>query len=220
MATRNRIISDVELRLTRSHPTDDLQLTRVQISHWVDLARDEFVADYLESRMKKGRGADPYYIEREQCLVVAGEDPACETDCYDRYFTTITENVLSLGTNDDGMIRVTTSDGLRIEKVNRFELDIIRDMEFSKPSSDNPVFYREGKKIFIIGVSGFKLTTFKIHAYYVETMEGHSTITDTTDPYSANGRHVKAITKLAVQIGLEQMGLKELEDNINEGVQE
>jgi len=220
MATRNRIIDDVELRLTRGHLTDDLLLTRAQVSHWVDLARDEFVADYLESRMKKGRGADPYYIESEQCLVVAGEDPACETNCYDRYFTTITENVLSFGINDDGMVRVTTSDGLRIEKVNRFELDIIRDMEFSKPSSDKPVFYREGKKIFILGVSGFKLTTFKIHVYYVETMDSHTTIVDTTDPYSVNGRHIGAVTELAVKIGLQQMGLKELEDNINEGVQE
>ncbi len=220
MATRNRLISDVELRLTRSQPSDDLRLTRSQISHWVDLARDEFVADYLESRMKRGRGADPFYIEREQCLVIAGEDPACETDCYDRYFTTLAENVLSFGRNDDGIVRITTGDGLKIDKMNRFELDIIRDMEFSKPSADKPVFYREGKKIFIIGIDGFQLTTLKIHVYHVQTMDGHSTIVDTTDPYSVNGRHIKPVTELAVQIGLQQMGLKELQDDINEGVQE
>ena len=89
--TRKQITDDVELRLTQSKPSGDLEVTKSQINRWVDIARDRFVADFLLQNGKyDGFFVPPEYVTIEKGLSLT----AVATTDEDEYKCTIVQPVL------------------------------------------------------------------------------------------------------------------------------
>ena len=66
--TKGQLISDIELRLTKGKPSDDIAIYRNQIAYWLDIERDNILTDILSDSIKKGNDIDPFYVESDLCL--------------------------------------------------------------------------------------------------------------------------------------------------------
>lgn len=166
MATKGKLISDIELRLTMGKPSDDFELERSQIGHWLDILRDEFVKAILEKDIAGKKSINSFYITKEDCLPAVVDDEDCEGDCLPEVKITLATMPMGL-TDDKGIVRVATNAGHTVSRSTINMYDYLYDLPFSKPSEDNLVWRREGKSIYISGadLEDVDITYFTV--YYV-----------------------------------------------------
>lgn len=146
----SKLIDDILVRVKST--SDDAYLDREQVLHFLSINRDMLVKDYLDGQINKGKPIDPYYIERETCMSLQEEDEDCVGDCDERLFILLSKTPMSLY-DDKGVLTVTTYDGVQVTKTQIQSITWIKDLPYSKPTQKNPVYYREGNKIIITGVS-------------------------------------------------------------------
>lgn len=164
--TRGKLISDIELRLTKGKPSDDLELERAQIGHWLDVVRDELVKADLDSELSEGKPLDTFYITRETCISPTVEDLACVDDSIDEYAYTLTSTPMHLH-NDQGVIMVRTDEDDLVMPTSLIDIQMIKDMQFTKPSNTNFVYYREGDKLVFFGLNRNPINDPKFIVYYI-----------------------------------------------------
>lgn len=63
--TRLDLIDDLELRLTRLRPTDDLPLTKALLGNWIDQARDSFISDKIREMSGTNNRLSGAVVENE-----------------------------------------------------------------------------------------------------------------------------------------------------------
>lgn len=146
----SKLIDDLLVRVKAT--SDDAYLDREQVQHFLATTRDMLVKEYLDGLIKNGKAIDPFYLERETCKSLEEEEEDCVGDCDERMFILLDKEPMSLY-DDKGVILVTTYDGVVVLKANVASLSWIKDLPYSKPTQKNPVYYREGKKIVIAGIS-------------------------------------------------------------------
>jgi len=168
--TKENLISDVILQLTQSAPTDDIQIEELQIASWAtdfinDLVKRECVAE-----SKKGKSIPPVYITREIGLELTEEAVTDIDDKDQRMYLELTGEVLDLP-GDTGVVKVLDYDLNLIHKTATEDLEIISKLRFAAPSSENPLFYREGTKIFIKGFATSDLEFNEFMVHYVKKQD-------------------------------------------------
>lgn len=172
------------------------------------MARDRVVSNHIfQTARYDGHFIDPVYIESETGLALAVDGG--------EFKATVANPILSVPLNDSGVVRVRLYDGgdfIRALKVDMFDLENIKKMEFTAPSSTNPVVYRTGQVLHFVGLASGSQGTHTAYIDYVEAMVGGNT------DYSVSEAHVMEITDLAVEIGEKELGVKII-DEINDGSQ-
>jgi hypothetical protein len=158
----SKLIDDLLVRVKAI--SDDAYLDREQAQHFLMITRDMLVKDYLDGLINKGKAVDPFYIERETCKSLQEEDEDCVGDCDERLFILLENEPMSLF-DDKGVLVVTTYDGVVVLKARVDSLSWIKDLPYSKPTQKNPIYYREGKKIVIDGISRKNKTITFIVSY-------------------------------------------------------
>lgn len=166
--TKAQIISDVILQLTQSDPSDDLALDERQIAAWLSYHANALVANEINTKLAKSEAIPAIYITREECLIGELEDTDCGGECEDRISVTLTGDVLVLN-NQAGVILVETEDGDQIKKGSVETRANFKQVRFSKPSVDNPLYYLQGEnKIYIEGFDDSNIEFDKINVFYVK----------------------------------------------------
>jgi hypothetical protein len=188
MATKTEILSDIQLQLLQSAPTDDSELELSQIAFWVDQFLNALVTNEINSKLIKSEQIPSIYIKRESCIVGEVEDTECSDDCEDRIFVELEEDVLTLN-KDWGIIRVETSEG-----------DTIR---FAKPSENNLLYSRQGTKIFIEGIKEPDLNFDKINVWYVPK-QNVSTLSD-SDEVLVSDLVLPQLIQAVVEVGRHEL---------------
>jgi hypothetical protein len=163
--TKNQIVSDIILRLTRGKPSDDLELEPQQVAHWVDLVLPGLVKKTLDEKILAGRPIEAGYIKHEECSELLLRDKNC-TDCLDNIYYVIKCEPINL-VRDRGIVRVATSDGTAVDKVFISEVDNIMSMTWTRPSLDHLVYYREGCNIYILGLTKNTMHLADFDIWYV-----------------------------------------------------
>lgn len=222
--TKNEAISDIELRLTRGKPSDDLELSRDLIEHWLDTVRDSLVADRLDRLAQAGEPIPEIYIKKLTCNVAESENIACVDDCDQRYTftltdTSVTPNVLYKTLDvigHRGIVRVTTQGGKILIPSSPIAADCMSFLRFSKPSRQNMMFYKEGDEIFIIGLTEQLSKSTKFNVYFVQS-NAFETLGD-DDEVPIEGRMEAALLDAVEEIGLRLLA-GEYEDLQNDGTQ-
>ena len=92
----------------------------------------------------------PVYIEKEICKVIVNEDKDCRYE--ERYYVEVDYTPLSLQ-NDKAMVLVTNHAHREINQIGHEVSSWINDLTFAKPTKENPTYYREGKRLYIQGLS-------------------------------------------------------------------
>lgn len=213
--TKEKLISDIELRLTKGKPSDDLELERSQIGHWLDVVRDMLVQQTLNKSITAKDYVHPMYIEKETCLAATMSSESCLTSANQKAELTLSKSPIVL-LKDRGIVRVTTSDYQRVDKLDVASIDIINDLPFSKPNQNNLAFYREGDKIIIEGISQHNVDLTNFIVYYIPQY--------TTNPVSESDEFIIAGHLIPVLLDeVENIGRRQiynsLEDDSNDGDQ-
>jgi hypothetical protein len=172
------LISDIILRVYQGKPSDDSELSRSQILHWLVTNRDQIVKEYLDSLIKAGKPLDTYYATRETGETTSVEDLPDTEDEDERIYLQLTNTPMTL-LNDLGVFRVISEDGVMVEKARSESIDWVKDLKWGAPSVKRPVYYREDKKIILEGLSYQNLDeTFIV--YYIPTASSQS-LTEASD---------------------------------------
>lgn len=217
MATKDQLISDVILRVSGGKPSDDLELERSQVGFWISLARDFVLKKYLDSKISNGETIDPSYVKKLTAKELFSEADFGSDDEQLRLFVNLDHEPLDL-IDDSGIVRVITNEGRRVDKTDLENVDMIVEMEFCKPSVENLVFYRQGKKLIILGVPTEMQDLIYITVWYVPK-EDLECLAD-TDEVNISADLLVSVLEVAEDIGRRQVfGPQDLENDGNQGLE-
>lgn len=196
--TKEKLIGDVMLQITQSTLTDDIAIEESQVASWATDFLNDLVKRECAAELKKGNSIPPVYITRETGLPLTEENIADVDDEDQRMYLTLTGEVLDLP-DDNGVVKVLDYDFNIIHKTDTESLEVINDLRFSKPSSENPLYYREGTKIFIKGFNTADLDFNDFMVHYVEKQDVLAM--DDEDEIKATDQIINVLTDLLVQRG-------------------
>ena len=209
--TKKVIIDDIILKLTEANPTDDFSIPRSQISYVLDTARDKIVSDAVYSDLRKGEIPNAIYIEKEAGNAITSEDDG-SVDCAIRHYVTLTKDPVWV-INDKGIMLVQFSNGTKVERVRHEDLDVLKFLSGAKPTFTNPVWHREGRKLYIDEVTDIQANEISVHIHYIPTA-GY--ITDETALYPLDDGLRVAVSDMAVEILKEEIG-GTVDDSVDDG---
>lgn len=165
--TKNKLISDIILRITKSKPADDLELEPKQVAFWLSLVIESMVKDNLDGALESGQRVPDFYVLKEGFKTIYSESYSVVDEEDERLYVELNKPAMSL-LNDSAIIRVITNEGSRFDKTRLSTVDFTEDMEFSKASTKNLVYYRDGKKkLVLLGVPRELIDVIKIMVWYV-----------------------------------------------------
>jgi len=215
--TKGQLISDIENRLTRGKPSDDLELSRSQIGFWLDSERDFLVSQYLDKKIKSKEPIDPYYITGiDKCLSLSTEEDECDTeDCQYRYYITLTQDVLSL-VGDRGVMRINDQNGNILIYSNKDDMDVFQYLSFAKPSRKRQFSYREGLRIYIEKIKPEMVKYLTYDVFYVPAYSGFEIEED--EDYIISSHLIPELLTRVEEIAWRQM-LGQFEDLHSDGKQ-
>lgn len=209
--TKEKLVSDIILQLTQGSPSDDLALEEEQVVYWIDYYLNDLIRREIIDYQRKGQMIPPIYIRRDVALELQEENVADVDDVHQRIYTELPEEVLDLP-RDSGVVRVLDYDRNLIHKTSIDELEYLRNLRFSKPSPENVVYYREGKKIFVEGFNSADIEFNPVMASYVPKQDVLSL--DDDDEVLISDQLVPILIDLCVQRGkLELYGTQADQNN-------
>lgn len=218
MTTLQELQSDLELRLTRGKPSDDIELDKRQSKHWFVTSRDAMVANDQNARLRAGLDIDKFYLETEECKVLENNNSTCVgEDCFDKYYVDATYDILKLD-DDKGLYHVTNHDNIELHQIDHADIDILRSLKFAKPAHDNLTFFREGTRLYIQGVKKRSKQFVNITVTYIPALQS-KTLTD-TEQFPIAPDLIAPLLDTVEEIARREMDLRNYEDVTNDGDQE
>ena len=214
--TKEMLVSDIILRVTRGKPSDDLELEPQQVAYWIDLVIGDIIKTSLEKALARGDTISPIYIQHEECLNPKLKDSNC-LECHNNIFVDLCKSPISLS-DDRGILRVTTQDGEPINKTSIEELDVINKLTFSKPTLKNLVFHRERDKLFIHGVDHRSYALIQVNVWYIPSPQLLEALGD-DDEVNVSEDILGAVADAVEAIARRQL-YQSAEDEENDGEQD
>lgn len=151
--TRSEIRSDIELRLTKGKPSDDMELEPRQINFWIDIVRAKLIKDKI---LAEGYNADLGTSSATwiPALEINQESISEALDAHNqsKYYISIPGQIMSLP-KDMAIVSVSTLSGDQVNRIRFTDLGAMSSIKHMKPSPSNMVFYRIGTKLYILGPS-------------------------------------------------------------------
>lgn len=164
--TKEQLISDVQLQLHQSFLTDDIAIEDDQIAVWASDFLNELVRRECTVAIRAGKSIPPVYITRETGLALT-EEAIAEIDNEDqRMYLTLSNEVLDIE-GDRGFIKLLDYDLNLIHKTSTENVEVINDLRFARATSENPLYYREGTKVFVKGLATADLEFNEFIAHYI-----------------------------------------------------
>lgn len=198
MITKEDLVSDIVLQLTQSAPSKDLELEEEQVAFWIQYHLNDLIKKEILAEQAKGKKIPPIYIVREIDLELTEEEVEDISDINQRMYVELENEVLDLP-NDDGVVKVLDYDLNSLGKTTTEDLEDTKHFRFAKPSTENPLFYREGKLIFIIGLNTADIEFNPFMVHYVKKQDV-LTMTD-TDEILITDQLIPILIDLCVQRG-------------------
>jgi hypothetical protein len=200
MITQAYIVSDLELRLSKSKPSSDMDLTYEQMAYWVDQARDAVTKAYVDqaktidsSLVMKLNELSPYEV---------GED----------VFVDLGLIPLDIKGNR-GVLYVEDDSGNFLHGSTSSNRKFLSKMAFTKASSCTVVYTLNGSSILIEGGSGGMNSTYNVGLVHAEL----SREKEPSDRYYVAPSTLQAILELAEEIGLRELNGDSYYDITNDG---
>jgi hypothetical protein len=162
----SKLIDDILLRVSGGSPSDDMQIEREQVGHWLSVNRDMLVKAKLDDDIKNGRQLDSFYIEREVYKIPDLEATEGIEDPEENIYITLTKKPLSLF-KDSAIINVWTEEYLPVYKSRIENFSWVQDLKYAKPDLKHLVYYRLNDKLIIKGLNYKNLDTDNFIVDYI-----------------------------------------------------
>lgn len=210
MKTRRDIISDVELRLTKFKPSDDLELEYGLMGQWVDLVRDEIAIKIAEQAIANNIEIDYIYVDELEGVTII---PETEKHVLGqrRWVMRFPESLLD-GRKKFIVYRVRDSKNRTLIPITEDEREVYDHLWFSGASSCNPMYFREEDYLVMKGADEKYARDNKFNVLYVETKAGEI---DDDVPYPIGYEHLPMLLDRVEEIGTR--ALMKMQDRINDG---
>jgi hypothetical protein len=163
---KQKLISDVILKLTQAFPSQDLELEDDQVAFWLTQEVNFLVTQEVVKAVNQGKPVPPVYLTRETCNQTSEEDVTCVDDNKERFFFELTGEVLDVE-NDAGVVQVLTDEYEEVYKANIELLPTLQAMRYTKPKTELLVWYRESARVFVDGFNNADIEFNKIMVTYV-----------------------------------------------------
>jgi len=171
MATKSQLISDIILRITKGKPADDLELEPKQVAFWLSMVLEGMIKDQLDALAEDGQDIPTFYVVKETCRQIQEEAYDCIEDEDERLYFDLRKPIYELN-EDRAVVRVITNEGSFIHKAKLANIDFVSNMEFSKPSVRNLVYYRDGKRrIVVLGIPRELKNVVEVIIWYVPSVD-------------------------------------------------
>lgn len=193
--TVQQLLSDIILQVYEGAPSDDRDLDDRQVIFWLSYHLNAIVADECNRKIMKDETIPPIYTKRAAYQLIQIETNPAGTP-QDRLYVTLTDQVLALR-KDAGIIRVTTSDGNIVTRVNLADLSMLLYMPFALPTAENPVFYRQAQKIYLVGFKDVDAPFEELNVDYVPKQD--LTVAALTDEVLISDEALPRVIDLTVQ---------------------
>ena len=150
--TKQELIDDIILRITKGEPSDDFELSPRQVAFWFDIVASDILPKYVDSKLRKSEGVPSIMIEIDD--EIGGEvENNIMLDQYDnRVFIETEKEIMDLP-KDNGVLRILTEEGQFLNRVSIERLDELNKMTFAKPSRDNMLYSKIDQKLYIHGLN-------------------------------------------------------------------
>lgn len=188
MITQEYLVSDLELRLTKSKPSSDLDLTYAQMAYWVDQARDTVTKNMIDQEKK----IDPSVILEIKDIVpyeVSGN-----------YFIDTDLILLDLA-KQKPIVYVVDEEGNYLYAQNLQNKRYIKRLSFAKPSECNVVYTLSGTSIQLEGSEAILNNKYSIGIVHAEISRSKTP----EERYYALPSSIEMILEMAEEIGLREL---------------
>lgn len=189
MITLNYLISDLELRMSKSKPSDDFELSKGQIAYWIDAARDEITKLYIDQTKS---------VENSVVMEVVGES---SKDSEGVVSVPLSVTPLDIR-NGRGIVFVRDENGRYLSAKNNAIAKYVSKLSFAKPSSCNPVYTFLGDRLILEGADDIANFDYTIGIVPSEVSRRDKLF---TDKYYILPSTVKSVLELAEEIGLREL---------------
>ena len=163
--TKNMLVSDIILRISKGKPSDDLELEPKQVAFWIDQLMPALIKNSLDTKISNGLGIDPDYIKVEECVEPKIKLLDCK-DCQDNVYVDLCHTPISL-LRDRGVLRVATEDGISVDKIRIEDIEDLKRLKFARPSVKNVKYYRVKNRLYFIGITNDTIGLFKFTINYI-----------------------------------------------------
>lgn len=163
--TKNMLVSDIILRISKGKPSDDLELEPKQVAFWIDQLMPALIKNSLDTKISNGLGIDPDYIKVEECAEPKIKLLDCK-DCQDNVYVDLCHTPISL-LRDRGVLRVATEDGIAVDKIRIEDIEDLKRLKFARPSVKNVKYYRVKNRLYFIGITNDTIGLFKFTINYI-----------------------------------------------------
>jgi len=126
MATLNELISDIELRLTKGNISDDFNIDKRQINHWIKIVRSGLIKQEV---MQNGTLGIEGYITFFPCRDIDEEDTDCQCKDPFRYVVKLPSTIIALP-GDIGVYRVELQSGEPINRIRITDQSRFKNLKF------------------------------------------------------------------------------------------
>lgn len=198
MITKAKLLDDIELQLLQSAPSDDSELSKVQVAQWVQYHLHDLIRREIVGEMSKGNMIPPIYIIREDGFELDEEAVVDMEDDRQRMWVELANDVLDLP-RDSGLVQVLDYDYNLISKASLERMNLINSLPFAKSSPKNLLYFRQGKKVFVEGLQTSEITYTPIIVDYVPKQD--ILALDDTDEVIISDQLIPVLIDLCVQRG-------------------
>lgn len=212
--TFSTLADDIILRIYSGNPSDDIQLEKSQVVHWLTIYRDSIVRDYLNKVIQAGKAIDTNIISQLTGLVPTQELISGDDECNDKFYITLTKEPLSL-INDMGVYHIEDEEGLEIGKTRTEMRSLVRNLRYARPTINNLNWYRIGTMVYIEGLTENNFEEKQFTVLYIPSQQGALQ----TDTVQIGADMISTLVETVEEVARRQM-LESKVDAWNNGVED
>lgn len=134
MVIKDKLVSDLELRLSKLKPHKDLNLNRSLLAHWIDSSRDQLVIQKIAIDLQKLNVIDSAFIFHELRTVALDATSG-------KYVITPTKGIIQLP-DGRGIVQVVNiTDGYNLIKTDYDKFDEVDLLRYARPELTRLFWY-------------------------------------------------------------------------------
>lgn len=210
MATLNELTSDIELRLTSGNISDDFNLDKRLIRHWISISRSVLVKQKWDT---EGSDGIESFITFFPCVKIEEEKIDCQCTDPFRYIVKLPESIVALP-RDLGVYRIELQSGQTIDKIKITDQTRFKNLRFPPNKNSRITYFREDQQLIIQGGDYNLMKNGKVNLYLIVAS------TDTIDPdeeYPISAALLPKLLEMVEEIG--RRTLSTPEDVVDDGAQ-
>lgn len=213
--TRQQLIDDIELRLYKHKPSDDVEVEKSYIAYLIDVYRNQLVQVKLNDLIKRNEPIDPFYHRRELNIPLVKETGMSYDPVFTKYRYYIETELIPLHLiGDKGIIRINNNYGINVAHSNDINVEFLSGLPYGGASTSKQAFYREeGNKIFIFKNNEITEGMYKYDVLYVPMASGDAIADD--EEYPIDDELIPTLLSLIEEVLVTQMsgGAVDLEND-------